>query len=231
MASEDAARNPSAADPGSEDHSHSHAKVGPALVLACLGVVYGDIGTSPLYALRESLVHAHEEGLPETSVIGIVSLLFWTVVLIVTVKYVLLILRADNNGEGGTLSLVAKAQGALKVGPLAKRRRLLMLLGIVGVSLFFGDSMITPAISVLSAVEGLKVDAPAPLFLMAETSSNPGWQALDPAPLRRIPTLYPGERQLPGGPGLPPVSQPFFDGMEPDLPALDRQETEGADHQ
>lgn len=158
MASEDAASGHSAADPGSEDHSHS--KVGPALVLACLGVVYGDIGTSPLYALRESLVHAHEEGLPETSVIGIVSLLFWTVVLIVTVKYVILILRADNNGEGGTLSLVAKAQGALKAGPLARRRRLLMLLGIVGVSLFFGDSMITPAISVLSAVEGLTLVEP-----------------------------------------------------------------------
>lgn len=158
MASEDAASGHSVAGPGSEDHSHS--KVGPALVLACLGVVYGDIGTSPLYALRESLVHAHEEGLPETSVIGIVSLLFWTVVLIVTVKYVILILRADNNGEGGTLSLVAKAQGALKAGPRARRRRLLMILGIVGVSLFFGDCMITPAMSVLSAVEGLTLVQP-----------------------------------------------------------------------
>ncbi|MDQ1901679.1 potassium transporter Kup [Paracoccus sp. WLY502] len=158
MASDGAAREHSAADPVSEDHSHS--KTGPALVLACLGVVYGDIGTSPLYALRESLVHAHEEGLPESSVIGIVSLLFWTVVLIVTIKYVVLILRADNNGEGGTLSLVAKAQGALKKGPRSKSRRLLMLLGIVGVSLFFGDSMITPAISVLSAVEGLALIEP-----------------------------------------------------------------------
>ena len=108
-----------------------------------------------LYALRESLVHAHEEGLPETSVIGIVSLLFWTVVLIVTVKYVILILRADNNGEGGTLSLVAKAQGALH-----RRSWWLYLVGIVGVSLFFGDTMITPAISVLSAVEGLNLIVP-----------------------------------------------------------------------
>ena len=93
--------------------SHVDAKATPALVLSCLGVVFGDIGTSPLYALRESLVHAHEHHMAETAVIGIVSMLFWTVVLIVTLKYVTLILRADNNGEGGTLSLVAKAQGAL----------------------------------------------------------------------------------------------------------------------
>ena len=158
MASEEAATGPSAADHAREPHTPS--KLTPALVLACLGVVYGDIGTSPLYALRESLVHAREEGLPETAVIGIVSLLFWTVVLIVTVKYVILILRADNNGEGGTLSLVAKAQGALKAGPDARRRRLLLLLGIVGVSLFFGDCMITPAMSVLSAVEGLTLVEP-----------------------------------------------------------------------
>lgn len=160
MASEEAASSPRASDSATPQH-HQPSRLTPALVLACLGVVYGDIGTSPLYALRESLVHAHEEGLPETSVIGIVSLLFWTVVLIVTIKYVILILRADNNGEGGTLSLVAKAQGALKVGPRARRRRLLLLLGIVGVSLFFGDSMITPAISVLSAVEGLTLVQPA----------------------------------------------------------------------
>ena len=160
MASEEAASSPRASDSAIPQH-HQPSRLTPALVLACLGVVYGDIGTSPLYALRESLVHAHEEGLPETSVIGIVSLLFWTVVLIVTIKYVILILRADNNGEGGTLSLVAKAQGALKVGPRARRRRLLLLLGIVGVSLFFGDSMITPAISVLSAVEGLTLVQPA----------------------------------------------------------------------
>lgn len=160
MASEEAATTPSAAEPASHQQHHGPSRLRPALVLACLGVVYGDIGTSPLYALRESLVHAHEEGLPETSVIGIVSLLFWTVVLIVTVKYVILILRADNNGEGGTLSLVAKAQGALKAGPHARRRRLLMMLGIVGVSLFFGDCMITPAMSVLSAVEGLTLVEP-----------------------------------------------------------------------
>ncbi|MBV0891662.1 potassium transporter Kup [Paracoccus sp. Z118] len=126
-----------------------------ALVVSCLGVVYGDIGTSPLYALREGLVHAHEHHMVETAVIGIVSLLFWTVFLIVTTKYVVLILRADNNGEGGTLSLVAKAQGALH-----RRTWWLYLTGIVGVSLFFGDSMITPAMSVLSAVEGMTLVVP-----------------------------------------------------------------------
>ncbi|SNR48460.1 potassium transporter Kup [Paracoccus sediminis] len=145
--------DPSPAEPGAHGPDGALTR---GLILACLGVVYGDIGTSPLYALRESLVHAQEEGLPETAVIGIVSLLFWTVMLIVTVKYVILILRADNNGEGGTLSLVAMAQGALR-----RRAWWLYLVGIVGVSLFFGDTMITPAISVLSAVEGLKLVTPA----------------------------------------------------------------------
>lgn len=138
-----------------ETHPHANQKLNAALVLACLGVVYGDIGTSPLYALRESLVHAREEGLPEVAVIGIVSLLLWTVMLIVTLKYVILIMRADNKGEGGVLSLVAKAQGAL-----GHRSWQIYLLGIVGVSLFFGDSMITPAISVLSAVEALELVSP-----------------------------------------------------------------------
>ena len=150
---------PVTAPPGEEtpDSHTPHDKTRAALVLAALGVVYGDIGTSPLYALRESLVHAHEEGLPETSVIGIVSLLVWTVVLIVSIKYVLLILRADNKGEGGTLSLVAKAQEALG----GRRAWWLYLVGIIGVSLFFGDAMITPAMSVLSAVEGLDLVSPA----------------------------------------------------------------------
>ena len=125
--------------------THGSQAVNPALVLSCLGVVFGDIGTSPLYALRESLVHAHEHHMAETAVIGIVSMLVWTVVLIVTVKYVFLILRADNNGEGGTLSLVAKVQGAL-----GRRAWWLYLIGIIGVALFFGDAMITPAMSVMS---------------------------------------------------------------------------------
>lgn len=140
---------------GQNPHDHRYQKLTAGLVLSCLGVVYGDIGTSPLYALRESLVHAHQHGMAETAVIGIVSMLFWTIMLIVMVKYVLLILRADNNGEGGTLSLVAKAQGALH-----RRTWWLYLTGIIGVSLFFGDSMITPAMSVLSAVEGMNLVIP-----------------------------------------------------------------------
>ncbi len=126
------------------------------LVLGCVGVVYGDIGTSPLYALRESL-HAAEGAVGQRlEVIGVVSLLLWTLVLIVTVKYVALVMRADNRGEGGTLSLVALVQQALK-----KRPGWLIAIGVVGISLFFGDAMITPAMSVLSAVEGMAIVAPS----------------------------------------------------------------------
>ena len=124
------------------------------LVLGCVGVVYGDIGTSPLYALRESL-HAAGAHAERAEVLGVVSLLFWTLVLIVTIKYVLLVMRADNRGEGGTLSLVALVQQALQ-----KRPGWLLAIGVVGISLFFGDAMITPAMSVLSAVEGMALVAP-----------------------------------------------------------------------
>ena len=125
------------------------------LALGSVGVVYGDIGTSPLYALREALHAAGRDGLAEAEVIGIVSLLIWTLILIVTVKYVMLILRADNRGEGGTLSLLALAQRAI-----GRRTPLLFLLGVAGAALFYGDAAITPAISVLSAVEGLELVAP-----------------------------------------------------------------------
>jgi KUP system potassium uptake protein len=126
------------------------------LILGSIGVVYGDIGTSPLYALRESLHWAKWDGKTPEDVIGIISLLLWTLVLIVTVKYVLLIMRADNRGEGGTLSLVALVQQAL-----SKRPAWLLAVGVVGISLFFGDAMITPAMSVLSAVEGMSYVAPS----------------------------------------------------------------------
>ena len=126
------------------------------LVLGCIGVVYGDIGTSPLYALRESLHGARWDGKSPEEVVGIVSLLLWTLVLIVTVKYVLLVMRADNRGEGGTLSLVALVQQAMK-----KRPGWLIGIGVVGISLFFGDAMITPAMSVLSAIEGMAIVAPS----------------------------------------------------------------------
>lgn len=122
------------------------------LALASVGVVYGDIGTSPLYALRESLLHVSEDGsLARSEVIGIVSLIFWALLIIVTAKYVLLLLRLSNKGEGGTVALMALAERAL-----GKRTPMLLLLGMLGAALFYGDALITPAISVLSAVEGLK---------------------------------------------------------------------------
>ncbi|MFC3125226.1 potassium transporter Kup [Pseudoroseomonas globiformis] len=128
------------------------------LLLGVLGVVYGDIGTSPLYALRASLLHFSEDGLERWEILGVLSLIFWSLILVVTVKYVLLVLRADNRGEGGILALMALAQ---RVGRGTTGRRLIVLVGIAGASLFFGDGIITPAISVLSAVEGLKIISPA----------------------------------------------------------------------
>jgi KUP system potassium uptake protein len=128
-----------------------------ALTLGSIGVVFGDIGTSPLYAFREAVTHA-AEGQPVSRIIvlGVLSLILWSLFIVVTVKYVLLLLRADNNGEGGTLSLMALGQRAL-----GRRSWVLLALGVVGASMFIGDSMITPAISVLSAVEGLKLVTPA----------------------------------------------------------------------
>ena len=128
-----------------------------ALTLGSIGVVFGDIGTSPLYAFREAASHA-AEGQPVSRIIvlGVLSLILWSLFIVVTAKYVLLLLRADNNGEGGTLSLMALGQRAL-----GRRSWPLLALGVVGASMFIGDSMITPAISVLSAVEGLKLVTPA----------------------------------------------------------------------
>jgi KUP system potassium uptake protein len=128
------------------------------LTLGCIGVVYGDIGTSPLYALRESVLAATSGGhdATESVILGILSLIIWALILIVTVKYVLILLRADNDGEGGTLALMALANRALGGKSLA-----IILLGIISAALFYGDALITPAISVLSAVEGLSVATPA----------------------------------------------------------------------
>jgi KUP system potassium uptake protein len=120
------------------------------LLIGSIGVVYGDIGTSPLYAFRESIKHVALNGLERSEVIGIISLIFWALMILVSIKYVLLILFMDNKGEGGTLALMALAQRALGRRPI-----FLFGLGVVGAALFYGDAMITPAISVLSAVEGL----------------------------------------------------------------------------
>jgi KUP system potassium uptake protein len=138
--------------------SHGHASLDRrrlfALALGSVGVVFGDIGTSPLYAFRESIYHASGDGLTRDEIIGTVSLLLWALIFVITMKYVLFIMRADNKGEGGLLSLMALAQG--------KRTNLsiVFILGIIGASLFYGDAVLTPAISVLSAVEGLKLVTP-----------------------------------------------------------------------
>jgi len=140
----------------------SHQKSGRAVtagsLLGVLGVVYGDIGTSPLYALKASLQPFKTTGYAAPEILGILSLFFWSLILTVTFKYVTLILRADNRGEGGVLALMALAQREASGTTL---RAVLTLTGIAGACLFFGDGIITPAISVLSAVEGLQVTVPA----------------------------------------------------------------------
>lgn len=135
------------------------AKVGFwSLALGSIGVVYGDIGTSPLYALREAVLAATPTGIApsEAVVLGILSLIIWALLLVVTAKYVLILLRADNKGEGGTLALMALASRSL-VG----RSNIIIFLGVISGALFYGDAIITPALSVLSAVEGLKIATPA----------------------------------------------------------------------
>ena len=142
--------------------STAHAPKTPAalaaLTLAALGVVYGDIGTSPLYALKEVFHAGHVPATPD-NILGVLSLIFWTMTVIVSIKYVLLILRADNNGEGGLIAMLALATTAVKDKP--QLRSVLMTVGLFGTAIFYGDGVITPAVSVLSAVEGLEVAEPA----------------------------------------------------------------------
>jgi KUP system potassium uptake protein len=130
-----------------------------ALTLGALGVVYGDIGTSPLYTVKEVFNPELGVALSAANLIGAVSVIFWGLMMVVTLKYVILILRADNRGEGGIMALTALASKA--AGGTPRRRLVLLLIGVFGGSLFYGDSVITPAISVLSAVEGLEVATPA----------------------------------------------------------------------
>ncbi len=146
---------PTAAAVDSEEHPRKTSFW--KLTLGSLGVVYGDIGTSPLYAFREALHAAAGDGVvTREMVLGVLSLILWSLILVVTLKYVLVLLRADNNGEGGILSLTALAFRAL-----GRRAPAVLMLGIVGASMFYGSSLITPALSVLSAVEGLQVATPA----------------------------------------------------------------------
>lgn len=144
-----------------QNGGHGHGKMGyGALALGALGVVYGDIGTSPLYALRETILAATggdtTAAVPASVVIGVLSLILWSLVIVVTLKYVVLLMRADNNGEGGILTLVALAQRSLG----RARSHVALLLGMIGAGLFYGDTVITPAISVLSAIEGIKLVTP-----------------------------------------------------------------------
>ena len=129
-----------------------------ALTLGAIGIVYGDIGTSVLYAVKTVFAEGHVALTPE-NIFGILSIFFWTLTVIVSIKYVMLVLRADNHGEGGTAALLALASNAVKDKPVLRRR--LLLIGMFGAALFYGDGVITPAISVLSAVEGLEVVSPA----------------------------------------------------------------------
>src|SRR5262249_40633306 len=127
-----------------------------ALSLGALGVVYGDIGTSPLYTMQ-LLFTAHPLTPSRAHVYGAISLIFWSLVMVVTVKYVLLIMRADNHGEGGIMALVALIDRCMS----GRRKALLITVGILGAALFYGDGMLTPAISVVSAVSGLQVASPS----------------------------------------------------------------------
>ena len=139
--------------PATED---GHSKAKPiGMLVAAVGVVYGDIGTSPLYTLKEVFTGGYGVQVNHDGVFGILALILWSLIWVVSIKYVLFILRADNEGEGGIMALTALARRA--AAPYPKLRSVLVILGLIGASLFYGDSMITPAISVLSAVEGLEL--------------------------------------------------------------------------
>ncbi len=149
----DAPDAPDVSDAGLQHHGSR-----AALTFGALGVVFGDIGTSPLYAMKETFSGEHELAPAEANVYGVISLVFWAITIIVSLKYVLLIMRADNGGEGGIMALIALVQGVVLRS--ARAKVVLIALGVFGAALFYGDGMITPAISVLSAVEGLELVAP-----------------------------------------------------------------------
>ena len=146
-------------DSGSQSEDHGEGQSLPFLCLAALGIVYGDIGTSPIYALREAFFAHGGIGVAPKNIFGVLSLLFWSLIIVISIKYLAVVMRASNNGEGGIIALVA----LLNPWKTEKksRRYLLMLLGLFGAALLYGDGTITPAISVLSAIEGLEVATPA----------------------------------------------------------------------
>jgi KUP system potassium uptake protein len=157
MTSEVAA--PVAETPAANGHGDAHSTASfVALTLGSIGVVYGDIGTSPLYALREAVVAASPGGeVTSQAVLGVLSLILWALMVVVTMKYVLILLRADNHGEGGTLALMALAQRAVIKAGTTNAAAVIVLLGVISGALFYGDAVITPALSVLSAIEGIKL--------------------------------------------------------------------------
>lgn len=146
------------ATPAAGSFAPTHSKSLRSLAIAAIGVVFGDIGTSPLYSLKEAFSPDHGINLSTNSILGVISLLFWAIVVVVSLKYVLFVMRADNNGEGGVLALMALSLRSLKRG--SRATSLVLMLGIFGACMFYGDAVITPAISVISAVEGLEVLAP-----------------------------------------------------------------------
>ena len=147
--------NTSASPVSTSTQPTGHAR--KAVLLGALGVVFGDIGTSPIYAFRESLKATGVDAAEPVVVYGVLSLILWAVILIVAVKYVMLVMRADNQGEGGTMSLLALALPATG----GRLHKTLLVIGLTGASLFLGDAIITPAISVLSAVEGVEIAMPS----------------------------------------------------------------------
>ena len=172
------------------------------LTLAALGVVYGDIGTSPLYTMKEVFNPAQRGAADRRNVIGAVSTIFWALMVVVTLKYVVLILRADNRGEGGIMALTALAAKA--AGSTPARRTALLLTGVFGAALFYGDSVITPAISVLGAVEGLEIDHAGAQAVCAAALGGGDRRAVPGAALRHGGSgqaVRPGDRDVVRGAG------------------------------
>jgi KUP system potassium uptake protein len=141
-----------------EPGSHAHTQSTAALALLALGIVYGDIGTSPLYAVKETFNPAHGIALTTANILGGLSCIFWALMIVVSLKYVTLVLRANNRGEGGIMALLALATAS--IGERPRLKAVLLIIGVFGAALFYGDAVLTPAISVLSAVEGLEIGTP-----------------------------------------------------------------------
>ncbi|MGK2912246.1 MAG: potassium transporter Kup [Sphingobium sp.] len=172
-----------------DEGGHGHESATIKLVVGAIGIVFGDIGTSPLYAFRETFAGHHKLTLDADHILGVISLMFWSMMLVVTLKYVTIIMRADNKGEGGSLALLALISGQTKTKRWTSG---IVLLGVFATALFYGDSMITPAVSVLSAVEGLAVynHALSPLILPAAVVILLGLFWIQSAGTNRVATLF-----------------------------------------